>query len=155
MQKARYVYVVYINTTPEKLWAALGDPELTRQYWGRGRNVSDWKPGSPWRHENYDDAKDISVVGKVIESVPFRRLVLTWAYPADANDAAKASRVTFEIEPFMEAVKLTVIHDDLEPESKQHLSIMQGWPAVLSSLKSLLETGHPLSMTTRRWSNCR
>ncbi len=150
MSKPRFVYVIYISTTPEKLWNALIDPEMTKQYWGRHRNVSEWKAGSLWQHQDYDDASIVDLVGKVVESTPPRRLVLTWAFPADAKNEAKHSQVTFEIEPYNEAVRLTVIHEDLEPDSEMLHGITQGWPAVLSALKTLLETGRPMPMMARR-----
>jgi uncharacterized protein YndB with AHSA1/START domain len=151
MDKPKFVYVTYIATTPDKLWNALLDGEMTKLYWGRHRNVSDWKVGSTWQHQDYDDPSSIDVVGKVVDSVPPRRLVLTWADPADEAEEAKHSRVTFEIEPFFDAVRLTVIHEELEPDSEMLHDITEGWPAVLSSLKTLLETGQPMAMTTRRW----
>jgi len=152
MNKPQFVYVTYINTTPEKLWNALVDGEITKQYWWRHRNASDWKPGSGWRHEDYDDPKLVDIVGKVVESKPPRRLVLTWAFPADVQNEAKHTRVTFEIEPYMEAVRLTVAHEDLEADSAMLHGITEGWPKVLASLKTLLETGRPLAMSTRRQS---
>src|ERR1700744_2970459 len=133
MSKPSYVYVTYIAATPERVWNALIDPELTKDYWGRPRNVSDWRPGSTWRHENYDDSS-IAVQGQVIESDRPRLLVLSWAPPGATSEAA--SRVTFEIEPFMNAVRLTVTHEDLDPEMLRGISA--GWPAILSSLKTLL-----------------
>jgi uncharacterized protein YndB with AHSA1/START domain len=151
MEKPQFVYVTYIMTTPEKLWNALMDGEMTKQYWGRARNVSDWKPGSAWRHEDYDDAGMVKVVGTVVESIPPKRLILTWASPSDATNRTKHSRVTFEIEPMFGAVRLTVVHDELEPGSETLRGITQGWPAILSSLKTLLETGQPMPGTTRRW----
>jgi len=114
----------------------------TRQYWEH-ENVSDWKPGSRWEHRAVD-AGTIRVVGKVVESAPPRRLVITWAAPAEESDPAAHSRVTFELEPMDEMVRLTVTHDRLQPGSKMDQGIRQGWPRVLSSLKSLLETGKPL-----------
>ena len=151
MTKPQFVYVTYIATTPEKLWNALMDGEMTKDYWVRHRNVSDWKVGSTWEHQDYDDAGIVDIVGKVVENTPPRRLVLTWAFPADAANEAKHSRVAFEIEPFFDAVRLTVTHDELEPDSDMLRGITQGWPGVLSSLKTLLETGRPMPMTTRRW----
>jgi uncharacterized protein YndB with AHSA1/START domain len=151
MDKPKFVYVTYIATTPDKLWNALMDSEMTKQYWGRARNVSDWKVGSTWQHQDYDDPGMIKIAGTVVESNPPRRLVLTWASPADTANEAKHSRVTFEIEPFMDAVRLTVTHEELEPGSEMLHGITQGWPAILSSLKTLLETGEPMQMTTRRW----
>jgi uncharacterized protein YndB with AHSA1/START domain len=144
------VYVTYINSTPEKVWSALTDPEMTKQYWVRRRNDSDWKPGSTWQHRDYDNPNLVDIVGKVVESVPSKRLVITWAFPEDATNESKHSRVTFQVEPFLGTVKLTVTHEDLEPDSRMLQGITQGWPGVLSSLKTLLETGQPLPWSTTR-----
>jgi uncharacterized protein YndB with AHSA1/START domain len=148
--KPQFVYVTYISTTPEKLWNALTDGELTKQYWVRHRNASDWKPGSPWHHEDYDNPKLVDIAGQVLESAPPRRLVLTWANPSDLADPAKVSRVTFEIEPVKDIVRLTVTHEELESESAMLKGITMGWPIVLSSLKTFLETGTAIPMTTTR-----
>jgi uncharacterized protein YndB with AHSA1/START domain len=150
--KPKFVYVTYIASTPEKVWNALIDPEMTKEYWCQHRNVSDWKAGSAWKHQDYEDPSRVDIVGTVIESTPPRRLVVTWAFPADAEIAEKRSRVTYDIEPYLDAVRLTLTHDDLEPDSDMLRGITQGWPGVLSSLKTLLETGQAMPMTTRRWS---
>jgi len=143
MTKSKFVYVTYISATPEQVWKALLDREFTRQYWDC-ENVSDWQPGSAWEHRRPDRGGTLRLVGKVVESAPPHRLVLTWALPADAADQAKHSRVTFEIAPIDEMVRLTVTHDDLEAGSEMLQGITYGWPRVLSSLKTLLETGRPL-----------
>ena len=145
MAKPEFVYITYIATTPEKLWQALLDGEITRQYWGY-RNVSDnWKAGSTWRHERaYDDSGMVALVGKVMEFNPPRRLVPTWGVPADAANEGKHSRVTFDIEPLSDTVRLTITHDQLEPGSEMERRIAEGWPKVLSNLKTLLETEHTL-----------
>ncbi len=143
MNKSKFLYVTYIRTTPEQAWKALIDGELTRQYWGH-ENVSDWKPGSAWKHQRADETRKVVMVGEVIESAPPRRLVLTWAFPADAQNRAKHSRVTFEIEPIEDMVRLTITHDELEVGSEMLRGITEGWPRVLSSLKTFLETGKPL-----------
>ena len=143
MDKPRFVYVTYISTSSEKLWNALVDAEMTTKYW-QHVNVSDWKPGSKWEHRSADREGVLRLVGKVIESAPPRRLVLTWAFPDDEGREEKHTRVTFEIEPFRDVVRLTVTHDRLEPGSEMLKGITDGWPKVLSSLKSLMEVGRPL-----------
>jgi uncharacterized protein YndB with AHSA1/START domain len=143
MENPRFIYVMYISTSPEKLWNALIDPKMTAKYW-QHENVSDWKPGSKWEHRRCDEKRTLSLVGKVIESSPPRRLVLTWAFPADEASQEKHSRVSLEIDPFRDVVRLTVTHDQLEPGSEMLQGITEGWPKVISSLKSMLEAGRPL-----------
>jgi uncharacterized protein YndB with AHSA1/START domain len=143
MDKSQFVYVTYISTSPEKLWNALIDPKMTTNYW-QHENVSDWQPGSRWEHRRSDKERNLDLVGKVIESSPPRRLVLTWAFPVDEAREEKHSRVTFEIEPIGDVTRLTVTHDGLEPGSEMLEGITEGWPKVLSSLKSLMEVGRPL-----------
>lgn len=157
MTKPDYVYVTYIATTPEKLWRAITDPAVTGQYWA-GRdgwvrtNVSDWEPGSRWQHRRNDAAGTVDVAGTVIESVPPTRLVITWARPSEVDDAEKHSRVTFDIAQDGDGlVKLTVTHDDLARDPKMLQGVSNGWPLVLASLKTMLETGRglPVSATPK------
>ncbi len=143
MDKSKFVYVTYISTSPEKLWKALIDPKTTAKYW-QHVNISDWKPGSKWEHRSSDKKGTLALVGKVVEFSPPRRLVLTWAFPADEAREEKHTRVTIEIDPIGDVVRLTVTHDHLEPGSEMLQGIAEGWPKVLSSLKSLLEVGRPL-----------
>jgi uncharacterized protein YndB with AHSA1/START domain len=149
--KPEYIYVIYIEAPCEKVWDALIDPEMTRDYWGRHRNVSDWRAGSRWQHEDCDDASKVAVAGTVIESERPHRLVLSWARPAHVGDPDKMSRVTFTIEQQFGSTKLTVIHSELDAEMLRGISA--GWPAVLSSLKTMLETGASMPMTRRRWTS--
>ena len=143
MSKPSYVYVTYIHATPEKIWTAITDREISRQYWHA--NVSDWKAGSRWEHQNRDGSNEVFIAGTVIESEPPRRLVIGWANPANIADPEKVSRVTFVIEPLEEGVvRLTVTHAELEAGSDMEKGITRGWPLVLSSLKSWLETGKPV-----------
>jgi uncharacterized protein YndB with AHSA1/START domain len=144
MTKPDYIYTTYIKTTPEKLWTAITTPEFTRQYWGK-ENVSDWKKGSKWEMVGTDADCTVSVIGEVVESVPGKRLVLSWAEPTDKNDV---SHVTFEIEPMGDTLCLNVIHSGLKAGSVLEGKIAFGWPRVLSSLKSLLETGKALEIGT-------
>ena len=143
MARPQFVYVTYIAASPKKLWNALIDPEMTTKYW-QHVNASDWKPGSHWEHRRGNKEGPLDMVGKVIESSPPRRLVLTWAFPADKAREKKHSRVTIEIEPFRKVSRLTVTHSDLEPDSEMLDGITEGWPKVLSSLKSLMEGDRPL-----------
>ncbi len=145
MNKPELIYTTYIRSTAEKVWNAITHPEFARQYWGGNENVSDWKPGSKWAHVTGDKERIIRVTGKVVESVPSKRLVLTWADPADEADV---SRVTFEIEPVGEEVRLDVIHGEFKAGSDMINRVSGGWPRVLSSLKSFLETGRPLQAAT-------
>lgn len=143
MGNDEFVYVTYIATTPEKLWKALVEGELTRQYWGH-ENVSDWRKGSRWQHVTSDDQRTVRIVGEVLETVPKKRLVLSWAEPADAAERGKHTRVAMELEPVGNMVRLTVTHDEFRPGSDMRRKIAEGWPRVISSLKSFLETGRPL-----------
>jgi uncharacterized protein YndB with AHSA1/START domain len=143
MSDERFVYVTYIATTAQQVWDALLKGELTRQYWGH-ENVSDWKPGSKWQHVADDGKRTVKLVGEVLESVPNKRLVMTWGEPVAAADKAKRSRVVIDIETVGEMVRLTVTHDELSPQMRREIT--NGWPRVLSSLKSFLETGRPLNI---------
>ncbi len=142
MNDDRFVYVTYIATTAQQVWDALLKGELTRQYWGH-ENASDWKPGSTWQHVADDGKSTVRLVGEVLESVPNKRLVMTWGDAVAAADKAKRSRVAIDIETVGEMVRLTVTHDELSPQMRR--DITNGWPRVLSSLKSFLETGRPLN----------
>ncbi|MEV6947159.1 metalloregulator ArsR/SmtB family transcription factor [Streptomyces sp. NPDC051172] len=140
--KPSYVYVTYIRSTPEKVWEALTDADLTAAYWGH-RNESDWREGSRWEHVRTDGSRVADVVGTVVESEPPTRLVTTWVDPQNEGQEDKHSRVTFDITPHEDIVRLTVTHEDLWDEGALS-DVSRGWPAVLSNLKSLLETGSPL-----------
>jgi uncharacterized protein YndB with AHSA1/START domain len=141
----KHVFEIYIRTSPEKLWAALTDGELTTKYFFGTRARSSWKPGAEL---SYTDAKGTLMVdGKVVEVDPPRRLVQTWraAYsPETAKE--RPSRVTWTIEPLGPLCKLTVLHDDFDGETATWKSTGAGWPLVVSGLKTLLETGEPMPM---------
>jgi uncharacterized protein YndB with AHSA1/START domain/DNA-binding transcriptional ArsR family regulator len=136
-----YVYVTYIESSPERVWEALIDPEMTGAYWGHS-NVSDWKAGSTWEHRRVDGSEIADVIGTVLEATPPRRLKMTFDAPGDTPPNGP-STVTFEIEPFHQIVRLTVTHENL-PDENARDAVSTGWPAVCANLKSLLETGHVL-----------
>lgn len=141
MDKPKFVYVTYIKTTAEKLWEALTSSAFTKQYWDEGTLDSDWKVGSPVIQKGAHG----SMSGVVLEFEPYRRLSYTFQSPGLKQP--NPSRVVFEIEQVGPTVKLIIIHDDLEVDG--YNAISRGWPAILSSLKSLLEAGKPL--VYERW----
>jgi len=162
MGKPEFVYTTYISTTPERLWQALTDPAFTQRYWGTTLR-SDWTRGATmtWEHQGVTIADPAQVV---LEYEPYRRLSYTWhtftpelADALDLSDDAREriaaesrSKVTFEIEPLSELVKLTVVHDGFEPGSVVASMVSQGWPRILSNLKTLLETGETLPADPER-----
>ncbi|MQA81685.1 MAG: metalloregulator ArsR/SmtB family transcription factor [Streptosporangiales bacterium] len=152
MASNEFVYTTYITTTPERLWQALTDPAFTRRYWGVTFDT-DWAEGSPmtWHEQDVTTADPEQVV---LESVPGRRLSYTWhtitpefakthgiddeVFTALAEETR--SKVTFEIEPVDDLVKLTVVHDGFPPDSTMRTMVSEGWPRLVSDLKTLLET---------------
>jgi uncharacterized protein YndB with AHSA1/START domain len=141
----KHVYEIYIRTTPEKLWHALTDGDATQGYFFGTRAKSSWKAGAEL---TYHDGKGVLMVeGKVVEAEKPRRLVTTWraAYD-DSVGKDRPSRVTWTIEALGPVCKLTVLHDDFDGETATYKSTGNGWPVVLSGLKTLLETGEPLPM---------
>lgn len=136
-----FVYVTYIRTTPEKVYEAITTPEIARRYWGH-ENVSDWTQGATWQHVRANDERPVEIVGKVVLAEPPHKLVITWSAASKADEPDEESRVTFDIEGQGNSmVRLTVTHDQLQPGSGMAKGIGKGWPLVLSSMKSFLETG--------------
>jgi uncharacterized protein YndB with AHSA1/START domain len=142
MHKPEFIYITYIETTPEALWEALTSSEFSRRYWWDTSVVSDWKVGSPFSLVLNGRTTD---VGEILEADRPRRL--SYSFHHILNDAARKerpSRVTFVLEPFDGLVKLTLTHEDFADDSVVLDGISKGWPAIISSLKSLLESGAPL-----------
>jgi uncharacterized protein YndB with AHSA1/START domain len=145
--KPEFVYMIWIQSPVQRVWDALKDAELTKQYWGVHKNVSDWKVGSEWKHVDYDDETKVAVRGKILAHEPPHKLVFTWQSTHGESEAV--TQVTFTLEEKFGATKLTLIHEGLADVRQG--TVVEGWTAILSSLKSLLETGKPLVATTRRW----
>jgi uncharacterized protein YndB with AHSA1/START domain len=139
MPDSKFVYVTYIRTTPEKLWHALTTPEIIKQYRFGMMVESEWKVGSTWGM--YADGSPMDS-GEILESVPQKRLMLSWLSEWKPEFKAEGySRCVWEIEPMGVAAKLTLTHSMEQPDSEFIAAVSEGWPLVLSNLKSLLETG--------------
>ncbi|MCZ4076983.1 metalloregulator ArsR/SmtB family transcription factor [Rhodococcus sp. H36-A4] len=137
-----YVYVTYIRASAEQVWEALTDADITAIYWGGMANVSGWEVGASWTHRFDGRTGHYDIWGKVLESDRPNRLVFTFQPSAQALDEP-GSVVTYQIEPVVDAVKLTVSHTNVA--SREMLNgISHGWPTVLANLKSYLETGTTL-----------
>ena len=146
MERPRHVFQVYIRTTPSRLWEAITDPSFTERYFRRSRVQSGWRPGDRMAYLIDDE---LVVEGEVLEAEPPRRLVTTWSFRRnpDMRDDPP-SRVTWEISEVGDTCRLTLVHDDFPFETLTYKSVGSGWPLVLSSLKSLLETGEGLALPT-------
>ena len=143
MDRPRHVYQVFIRTEPEQVWQAITDPAFTERFFFQTRVAAEWQPGAPIKYWMRDGA--LAVEGEVLEAEPPRRLVTTWAFRGNPEtEVDPPSRVTWEIEPMAGMCRLTLVHDDFPSETATFKSVGGGWPLVLSSLKSLLETGEPL-----------
>ena len=156
MDAPTFVYTTYIRTTAQKLWQALTEPAFTRRYWAT-EFATDWAVGSPMTWDNHgvliSDPEQV-----VLEAEPYSRLSYSWhtitpelakRFGWDDEQLARLSgearsKVTFTIEEDSEVVKLTVVHDGFEPGSGMAEMVSHGWPGVIASLKTLLETGEPL-----------
>ncbi|MCC8964583.1 SRPBCC family protein [Bradyrhizobium sp. Pear76] len=139
MPKPEFVYVTYIETTPEKLWDALTSSEFTQQYWFDTELRSNWTVGAPVALVMNGKVTD---TGEILEFDRPRRLAYTFKHEADPEMRKEpATKVVLTLEPFGSVVKLTVTHDGFGVGSKLFEGISNGWPVILSGLKSLLETG--------------
>ena len=146
MRKPEFVYVSYIETTPEKLWEALTSSAFSRQYWFGSELRTDWKVGSPFALVMNGTPTD---VGEILEFDPPRRLSYTFRHVLqDELRNEKPTKVVFKLEPHGKLVKLTLTHEGFADASKLLDGVSKGWPAILSSLKSLLETGTALAIPT-------
>ena len=140
MNRSTFVYVSYIRTTPEALWAALTDAEFMKQYWFGMRCESQWTPGSPWKLVSGDG--QVYDAGQIVEAEPPRRLVIRWQNQMKPELKAEGeSLCTMELEPSGTAVKLSITHTIEREPSNLIVAVSGGWPKIISNLKSLLETG--------------
>jgi uncharacterized protein YndB with AHSA1/START domain len=141
MCEERVDQTVYIRASLDSVWDALTDPEVTQLYWGGTRVESDWQPGSEIRYLLRGELTDRHTVLEVERP---RKLVHTFQPLAGVFANEGPSRVAFAMEQSGEVTRLTLAHDDFPPGSRAYLSCSQAWPRILSSLKTLLETGTAL-----------
>ena len=141
MARSTFVYVTYIRTTPQKLWAALTtDSEFMKQYWFGMHCESGWTAGSPWKL--ISASGQVFDSGEIVEAEPPRRLVIRWQNLVKPELTAEGpSTCTMELEPSGTAVRLSITHTIERESSKLIAAVSGGWPKVISNLKSLLETG--------------
>lgn len=137
--KPDFVFATYIRTTPAKLWDALTNPEMTRQYYYHTGVMTNLKQGGQFAYAGDDGA--IVLDGEILEIVPEKKLVTT--FKATWAPDGETTRVMFEIEPVGDACKLTMTHYDYE---KSKAGVETGWPMIVAGLKTLLETGKPLNL---------
>ena len=140
MARSTFVYVTYIRTTPEKLWSALTDVEIMKQWWFGVRCESQWTAGSSWKLV-YPDGRN-SDAGEIAEADPPRRLVIRWRHRDKPELRAEGeSQCTMELGPSGPAVRLSLTHAIEREPSKFIEAVSRAWPMAISNLKSLLETG--------------
>lgn len=143
MSGSSFVYVTYIRTAPETVWQALTTPQFQRRYWFGMHQDCDFRKGSPWKLV-FDDGR-VADDGEVLESDPPRRLVLRWRnrLRPELTDEGDA-RCEMVLAAEGGATKLTITHSIGIENSKLIEAVSGGWPKILSSLKSMLETGEPM-----------
>ena len=137
MNTEKFVYVSYIATTQQKLWDALTKPEFVKEYFFGRDMVTDWKVGSSIKMgEDWD--------GKILKSEPISLLSFTFHHLGHHSlNSEPVSTVTYKLEQKGKLMQLTVIHEELSQKLFDNIS--GGWPQIISSLKSYLETGTPIT----------
>ncbi|MDE3175898.1 MAG: SRPBCC family protein [Pseudomonadota bacterium] len=140
MAQSAFHYVTYIRAAPERVWSALTDRAVIPRYWFGMTCDSDWRPGRPWKL-TFADGR-IADEGEILESEPPKKLVIKWFNTFRPELAAEGpARCAMLLEPQGVATKLTVRHEMDAPRSLVIEAVSDGWPKILSNLKSLLETG--------------
>jgi uncharacterized protein YndB with AHSA1/START domain len=148
MSNSQFVYVTYIRTTAEKLWEALTSAEFNKKFWFGMHQESEWKPGAPWKLV-FPDGR-VADAGEVLEADKPKRLVVKWRNQFKPELTEEGySRCTMKLEPEGAIVKLTIAHEIDKSGSKLIDAVGGGWPKVLASLKSLLETDEALEQLHR------
>jgi uncharacterized protein YndB with AHSA1/START domain/DNA-binding transcriptional ArsR family regulator len=142
--KDRFVYVIYIMSTPQKIWGALTDAALNRQFWFGMHQQSDFRVGSPWSIVG-EDGK-VWDKGSIVEADPPNKLVIAWTHQQRPELTAEGeSRCTIVLDEAQGSTKLTLTHE-IDVENSQFIqAVSNGWPAILSALKTLLESQNQMA----------
>jgi uncharacterized protein YndB with AHSA1/START domain len=143
----QHVFDIYIQTTPGSLWDAITTPERTRKYFYGTSVECSFAPGARYVYRTPEGR--VVLEGEVVEVEPQQRLVMTFLAVHDPEmSRERPSRILWEIRKLGEACKLTFTHTDFDGETKTYRRAASDWPLVLSGLKTLLETGEPLRVST-------
>ena len=146
MAESKFAYVTYIRSTPEKIWRALQEPESTRRYWANTTQQSEWKKGSSWKLLTPDGR--VADSGQIVEYDLYKRFAVTWRHDLDLETQKEGySRMSYELEQQGSSVKVALVHEMDKKDSKLIEGVSGGWPMILASLKSMLETGTPIEET--------
>ncbi|RLQ94362.1 SRPBCC family protein [Falsibacillus albus] len=147
MNNNTFYYATYIAATPENVWKALTSGEFTEKYFFGSKVESDWKEGSKVTY--YRPSNEVDVYGTVLASEENKLLSFTWNHVDDPLEREEPTLVTFELVEMKDTVKLTLKHEkladsDIVADTSTFYGANNGWPAIISNLKSLLETGKTL-----------
>jgi uncharacterized protein YndB with AHSA1/START domain len=144
MDDIGYAYEIYIAAPPSTVWKGLIDGDITRQYVYGTRFESELKKGAPYAYLGDGDFRVVD--GQILEVEPEKRLVMTWsAHWDDSVSKDRASRVTYELSASGPSTRLRLVHDDFDRQRATYTGSIEGWPLMLSSLKTIVETGKPLA----------
>ena len=149
MDSTRFDYVTYIRGDQNKVWEALTTDEISRKFWFDSRQESQWEKGSPWRMSAPDGRLVNS--GEVLDIVPPQHLALSWRNELKEDLREEGySRLTFDLDQQGQSTKLSLTHEIAVKNSALIEDVSRGWPLIIASLKSLIETGDSLA-ETREW----
>jgi uncharacterized protein YndB with AHSA1/START domain len=141
VSEQRIEQVIYIKASLQQVWNALTNPDVTEQYWGGTRIESEWQRGATVRYLREGQVMDEHLI---LEVQPPAKLVHTFQPLFGEFKDEAPSKVTIELKDGGELVRLALVHDNFAPDSKVYRACREGWPMILSGLKTLLETGTPM-----------
>ncbi|MFC0523692.1 SRPBCC domain-containing protein [Pontibacillus salicampi] len=144
MHNKTFEYTIYIAADRKRIWEALTSKEATTQYFFKREVQSDWKEGSTVRYVT--ETGELDVEGEILKVIPFETLCFTWRHAEDHSNRTEPTMVTFSLKSLEETTKLTVEHSNLletdwSDDKNTFYGLNNGWPAIMSNLKSYLEIG--------------